>query len=259
MDEIPFETTYNRGVIRQQGERVDMDVAGATFATWHPHRLCTGYSWDALSAAPLFHPHNDGPKKILLLGLAGGTMLRILKQLLPKARITAVEIDGELVDIARRHMPWPADACEVIVGDAYTFLKRTRRRFDVVLDDVFLAGAEDVFRPDAPQGGWGARYQRVLVPTGIVAVNCITTRPHLPLLRRMAADVRSHFPAFATITAARGYNRILIAGNPLQSPDHVRRQATRFPDGQDQAWWRKMNIEAVVGQPSVAGEETPPV
>lgn len=259
MGDIPFVTDYNRGVIRRRGERVDMDVAGATFATWHPRRLCTGYSWDALSAAALFHPHSSGPKKILLLGLAGGTMLRILKKLLPDARITAVEIDGELVDIARHHMPWPADACEVVVGDAYRYLKRTRRRFDVVLDDVFLAGAEDVFRPDAPQDGWGARYQRVLVPTGIVAVNCITTRPHLPLLRRMEADLKNHFPAFTTITAARGYNRILIAGNPLQSPNPVHRHAARFPDEQDQVWWRKMNIEAVAGPPSVAGEERPPV
>ena len=241
MDTIPFETTYNRGVIRRKGDRINMDVQGATFATWHPRRLCTGYSWDALSAATLLHPR-DEPHRILLLGLAGGTMLHILKHLLPAARITAVEIDGDLVDIARRHMPWPHDACEVVVGDAYAYLERTRKRFDVVLDDVYLAGTEDVFRPDMPSSGLAAHYRRVLAPDGIVAVNCITDLPHLAMLRRVETNLRGVFPAWAAITAARGYNRALVAGNRLQSAAHIRAQAPRFAEKKDRAWWLRMQI-----------------
>ncbi|MFZ9889747.1 MAG: hypothetical protein ACO3JL_19805, partial [Myxococcota bacterium] len=66
---------FNQLVARQVGERIDLDVEGATFATWHPRHLLTGYSWDALCAASLLRPAGP-PRRVLLLGLGGGTVLR---------------------------------------------------------------------------------------------------------------------------------------------------------------------------------------
>jgi spermidine synthase len=93
-------------------------VAGAVHAFHHRHRFLTGLVWDMLTASALLGKR-DEPRSLLMLGLAGGTTLRILRHLLPSCRFTAIDIDGEMVRLARRHMALDATGVEVIVGDAY--------------------------------------------------------------------------------------------------------------------------------------------
>ena len=88
-------TPFNSVAARKIGERVDLEVEGATFATWHPKLVMTGYSWDALAVAALLR--GDGPPtSILTLGLGGGTVTRQLRMLLPDVRLVGVEIDGAI-------------------------------------------------------------------------------------------------------------------------------------------------------------------
>ena len=62
---------------------------------------------------------NDPPRSVLMLGLAGGTAFRILRHLLPDCRLTAIDIDPEIVGLAREHMDLDALGIEVVIGDAY--------------------------------------------------------------------------------------------------------------------------------------------
>ena len=63
--------------IRRHTGREDLEVAGATMSTWHPDRWLTGWAWDAITAACLLR--RDGPpRRVLLLGLGGGTVVRQL-------------------------------------------------------------------------------------------------------------------------------------------------------------------------------------
>lgn len=238
---ISFHTPFNKGRIIRRGQHVDMEVEGATFATWHPDRLLTGYSWDAMSAAALLHS-SPNPCEILLLGLAGGTMIRILRTVLPHARMTAVEIDGALVEICATHMHWADTDCRVVIGDAYAYLARTRRRFDVILDDVFLSGAADVYRPHTPDGNTSRLYRRVMRPNGIVAVNCITDGPHRKHLRAMRHHLAEEFSQLRRVIAPRGYNAALVAGDALAPSQTVRDRVGAFANESDRAWWRMLRI-----------------
>ncbi|MFM8458899.1 MAG: hypothetical protein ACKOB0_08150, partial [Chthoniobacterales bacterium] len=78
-------------------------VAGAVHAFYHRCRFLTGLVWDMLAAAALLGEREE-PRSVLMLGLAGGTSLRTLRHLLPSCRFTAIDIDGEIVRLARRHM-----------------------------------------------------------------------------------------------------------------------------------------------------------
>ncbi len=231
-----FATLHNAGRIVQYGRRIDMEVEGATFATWHPEQVLTGYSWDAMSAAALWHP-SGAPRDVLLLGLAGGTMVRILRHLLPQVRITAVELDEELIPLAKEHMHLDPTDLVLHIGDAYAYLDQTDRRFDVILDDVFLAGAADVYRPERVDNGIAVRYRRALKKDGIVAVNMITDTPHRPLLKKTAAALSSVFARHIAITAPRGYNQALVAGARLNAAQHVRDVKPTFPSASDQRLW----------------------
>ena len=98
-------------------------------------------------------PPNDQPRKtVLILGLGGGTVARQLRTLAPDAAITGVDIDPGIVDLARRHMALDALGVEVVVGQADRFLAETGRRFDAIIDDLFLSGPADVVRSSIPTG-----------------------------------------------------------------------------------------------------------
>jgi spermidine synthase len=78
-------------------------VAGAVHASFHRRRYLTGLAWDLIAAAALLRKEGP-PRSILMLGLAGGTAFRILRHLLPNCELTAIDIDPEIVALAREHM-----------------------------------------------------------------------------------------------------------------------------------------------------------
>ena len=78
-------------------------VEGAIHAWHHKTRFLTGLAWDLIAAAALLRKEGP-PKSILMLGLAGGTAFRILRKLLPDCEFTAIDIDTEIIALAKKHM-----------------------------------------------------------------------------------------------------------------------------------------------------------
>lgn len=79
------------------------------------------------------------PRSVLLLGLGGGSVPAILRDELDiPAPITAVELDPAMIELARTHFSLDRHAqLEVIAGDAVVHVHALRRRFDLVLVDLF--------------------------------------------------------------------------------------------------------------------------
>jgi spermidine synthase len=79
------------------------------------------------------------PARVLLLGLGGGSALRILRDELQLAcAITAVEWDPAVVAVAREHFGLERHAdVPIIAGDAVVQVQVLAQRFDLVLVDLF--------------------------------------------------------------------------------------------------------------------------
>jgi spermidine synthase len=85
----------------------------------------------------------DAPQRVLVGGLGLGYTLRATLDLLPEdAHVTVAELVPELVDWNRRLLHHLNDnvlddpRCEVVVGDAFDLIARSKRTFDVILLDV---------------------------------------------------------------------------------------------------------------------------
>lgn len=85
----------------------------------------------------------EAPQRVLVGGLGLGYTLRAALDLLPAgAQVTAVELVPELVLWNRTRLnhlngsPLDDPRCEVVVGDAFDVIARTKRPFDVILLDV---------------------------------------------------------------------------------------------------------------------------
>jgi spermidine synthase len=114
-------THYNEVDVWETETGIDFEVAGGTHATWDRERILSDYAWDAITAAALLR-EKAPPRSLLMLGLGGGTAIRQLKHFAPGMRITAVEIDAKMVDLARRYMALDEMDIDVVVGDAYAYI-----------------------------------------------------------------------------------------------------------------------------------------
>jgi spermidine synthase len=216
-------------------------VAGAVHAFYHRHRFLTGLVWDMLAAAALLGRREE-PRSVLMLGLAGGTSLRILRHLLPACHFTAVDIDGGIVRLARRHMALDAIGAEVIIGDAYEWLRKNRRAFDVVIDDIYLAGRTDVFRAQAIDERLLRDLRRCIAPDGVLAVNLVTGPGH----RRAQSAIRRllcrSFVEVRSVTSPVAMNEVLVAGRMVATARRLRNLTECFPTPTDRACWRKIAV-----------------
>jgi hypothetical protein len=207
--------------IWSNGRQTEFRVRGATHAWWHRERLVTGYVWDAIAAACVAVPGSQ-PGSVLMLGLGGGTSLRALRALCPAVRICAVEFDPGMIGLARRHMELDRLDLEIHVADAYQWLDANPlRKFDVVLDDVYLALADRVARP-----GWSdghlAKLRRALAPGGLVAANLVTGRGHRAM--QSHGQPLSHPQHHRPGAPDRGHPRHRPRAGRIQRP-HARRGA----------------------------------
>ncbi len=199
----------NRVEVKQSGKGRALRIDG-TFASWYePGKAVTGSVWDAL-AAPLLLLPRSRRDRVLILGLGGGSAARVARALAPRARITGVEIDAGVVRVARRWFDLDGLDVEVVKDDARLYLERTRRRFDVILDDVFVGNRRTVRKPDwLPDPGLDLAAS-LLRPGGILVSNAIDEAASV------ACEMRRLFANTLQIEIEGYDNRVVVgAGFPL--------------------------------------------
>jgi spermidine synthase len=76
--------------------------------------------------------------RTLAIGLGGGTVVKRMWRDYPEMRIDAVELDPDVVDVARRFFALPDDErIRVIVGDGREFVAESAETYDIVIVDAF--------------------------------------------------------------------------------------------------------------------------
>ena len=104
-----------------------------------PFKLQTKYTRDM---AKVFDHYSDIPETILVLGLGAGTIPSYLYHRFPKTKIYVIEILPELKEIASDYFSMPRnERLEIVIGDAYDYIKETQIQFDLIFMDVFSKNA----------------------------------------------------------------------------------------------------------------------
>ena len=82
--------------------------------------------------------HHGRPRRVLMVGLGGGTFSTQVHRALPEASIDAVEIDPVVVAAARSHFGLREDVrYRVHVADATAWMSRAQGTYDFVLLDAY--------------------------------------------------------------------------------------------------------------------------
>ena len=81
---------------------------------------------------------NPAAQRTLVVGLGGGTVVKQMWSAYPDMRIDAVEIDPEVVDVARAFFELPDDErIGIFVGDGREFIETTNETYDIVILDAY--------------------------------------------------------------------------------------------------------------------------
>ncbi len=79
----------------------------------------------------------DEPKKVLILGHAGGSFTRIFNAYYPELAITGIEIDPAITLAATETMELDEANVKIVHADARTFLLTTDENYDLILADTY--------------------------------------------------------------------------------------------------------------------------
>lgn len=236
-----FHTRFQSLEVWKSDLVTEFRVQGALHASFHKKRYLTGLAWDLIAAAALLRKAGP-PRSILMLGLAGGTAYRVLRHLLPECRLTAIDIDAEIIDLAREHMNLDALDIEIHTTDAYPWLAKNKRKFDVVFDDIYLAGKTDVFRPQAWDPELLVHLRRAVAPGGLLAVNLVTGAGHRKMQSLTRKILCDEFSQVRSLTTAAGMNEVLVAGDHVATGRQLAPYNDSFQDWRDRVFWDRVAV-----------------
>lgn len=105
----------------------------------------TNYSYGSLQRILRYGLRNIGYDKVvnmehvLVLGVAGGSVIKTLvDEIEYKGKITGVEIDPDMIQIANQYFNLnEIKQLEIIIDDAFEFVLKTKDRYDLIIIDIF--------------------------------------------------------------------------------------------------------------------------
>lgn len=128
---------YARVVERADGSRaLELNEGQAVHSLWRPGSYLTGDYWDGhlvLRAAARRQP----PRRIAILGNAGGTVARAFARFFPATAVDAVEIDAELTELGRRFLDLRNPRMRTFAEDARPWLQRSGGGYDAIFVDAY--------------------------------------------------------------------------------------------------------------------------
>lgn len=157
-----------------RGRRLMIDNTVAS--VWNPGCSTTGSVWDAL-AAPIAALPPGRRRTVAILGLGGGSAARVVRAVAPDAYIVGIEVDDAVLEAARLSFDLDLLDVDVQVGNAWDWLSQETRRFDLILEDVFVTRARHAAKPDWLLEEGLALASRRLSRGGILVSNSLEDAP----------------------------------------------------------------------------------
>lgn len=135
------------------------------------------------------------PRHAVMIGLGGGSLAKFMHTRMPHTRVTAVEINPQVVAAARQFfgLPETSQRLTVAAGDGAAFVQSLAGAADVLLVDGY---GTDAAAPELATAAFYEDCERALSDNGVLVTNLFADRPglapHLRLLERAFAGRLLH-------------------------------------------------------------------
>ena len=150
----------------------------------------------------------DAPRRFLVVGLGGGTMPMFLRKHYPEATIDVVDIDPDVVQVAKDFFGFTEDGnMRAHVADGRKFVEAVQQPYDVIFLDAF--GPRNVPPPLATVEFMRA-VRKAVQPSGVVVGN-VWAQEVNTLYNSMVRTYQEVFEELYVLPVTGTANRILLA------------------------------------------------
>lgn len=143
--------------------------------------------------------------RILLLGLGGGSVIFEIKKRWPKAGVTAIELDPEIIIVGRTYFGLDKLAgLEIINEDAEKVIKKKKHqinksKFDLILVDIYIGKDQPLFTSEE---SFIEGLKRLLNEKGILVFNHLLDKQGKEMLESHIIRLKKLFPRIETLDTA---------------------------------------------------------
>ena len=176
----------------------------------------TNYSYGSLQRILRYGLKNIGFKTIqkmnhiLVLGVAGGSVIKTLvDEIKYKGKITGVEIDSDIIQIANEYFNLSQiKQLEIIIDDAFEFVLKTKNQYDLIIIDIF----EDTNMPNFLfESFFSERICSILKNQGFVLFNTmILDEAHNIRNRKYISEINSKLYSTKMLPRVEQHNELII-------------------------------------------------
>lgn len=157
-------------------------------------------------------PKNYIPESVLILGFAGGSAAHMLHKHYSKAKITGVEIDPVMIDIAKKYFKVNEIPNLIIINEnAITFIENHQPsaiRYSLILADCYKGH-------EIPQAFSDIKFLKKCVSsTDNFLINRLYWDKHIPPTDEFEEKISKHF----SITSYRSFSNKVFLLKPLRGP-----------------------------------------
>jgi spermidine synthase len=221
------ETThqYARVIERDDGTRVlELNEGQAVHSLYRPGSYLTGDYWDGHLVLPTAAAARP-PRRIAILGNAGGTVARSFGHFFPRTAVDAVEIDAELTELGRRYLDLRNPRMRTFSEDARPWLKRSEGGYDEIMVDAYRQPYIPFYL--ATREFFELTRER-LAPGGLVIVNVGHPEGAHELERVLGRTMAAAFPRVLRYPIE-DTNTLLVAGEGSFSGGRLRANLETLP------------------------------
>lgn len=157
--------------VRSHGKTLRLYANGVQHSEYHPDRLFTSSVWDLLWL-PVFFRDPARIRRVLLLGLGGGSVVAPLLRFCAPESIVAVDMDPLHVQVAKQFFGVEAAGVECHCMNATTFVEQYRGEpFDLVIEDLFAPHDTTVTRALSADENWCRALAGLVSEDGYLVMN----------------------------------------------------------------------------------------
>jgi len=162
------ETRYE---VRGAGESRRLYTNGVFHSQYNPRQPVTGNVWDLL-LLPAFLLPVGTVRRVLVLGVGGGAVIRQLNHFLAPELIVGVELNPVHLWVAQEFFGVAGENVELHQADARWWLRQYHGEpFDMIIDDIFSDADGDPQRAVVADGPWMRGLLKHLSPDGVLVFN----------------------------------------------------------------------------------------
>ncbi|NOX76481.1 MAG: hypothetical protein GXP17_07710 [Gammaproteobacteria bacterium] len=161
--------------VRTAGQSRRLYSNGVFHSQYHPQRKHSGGVWDLLVLPALFRPPHR-IRRVLVLGVGGGSAIHLLRHFVAPEQIVGVELNKTHLQVARQFFGIKKDMAELHHADAVHWLNAYNGpAFDMIIDDLFGndTNTERAVPADSP---WCQTLLKNLNRNGILVMNFIGSK-----------------------------------------------------------------------------------